>query len=253
MVDGRRKRRAFARREPKRSQPKKSKKDKREYADLPRFGRVPLVKVRITDPEGNEHECLDYDPDYEPPLPRGAVRGDVRKQTFCSMCHSPRYFYVDESKTCVQCGRDFVFGASEQKYWYESLKFHFDAVAIRCVACRRRQRTLRALHAQLGEARRRARNDPEDPAGQLELAETLVRFHQRTGEGHLNDAIAAARKALKLWPGAWEALFWEGMAQALSGRQAKAREALTRFVQEAPISRKSRPLLEGAARYLAER
>ena len=56
-------------------------------------------------------------------------------------------------KSCVQCGPDFVFGAKGQKYWYESLTFHFDSVAIICPKCRKIRRSVKALTAQLDLAK----------------------------------------------------------------------------------------------------
>src|SRR5262245_59246467 len=100
----------------------------------PMFGEIPLIRHVWTDGKGREHEYFGYDLSYSPQLPRGAVRGDVHRQHFCPMCHVPRFFYVDDARTCVQCGAEFVFSGEEQKFWYETLKFHFDSVAIRCPA-----------------------------------------------------------------------------------------------------------------------
>jgi hypothetical protein len=36
----------------------------------------------------------------------------------------PKYFYVDDERECIQCGKQFTFHAAEQKYWYETLKFN---------------------------------------------------------------------------------------------------------------------------------
>src|SRR5687767_11028641 len=82
------------------------------------FGEVPLIRVATPAVDGKVYEWWQYDPDYQPPLPRGAVRGDVRKQLYCTAHHMPKYFYVDEQRTCVQCAQRFTFRAAEQKYWY---------------------------------------------------------------------------------------------------------------------------------------
>lgn len=63
--------------------------------------------MTVQDEGGRMHTYKDYDLDYKPPMPSGAVRGDVRQQAFCSMCHVPRYFYVDQPLRCIQCSRDF--------------------------------------------------------------------------------------------------------------------------------------------------
>ncbi len=176
------------------------------------------------------HQWWRYDPDYAPPLPSGALRGDVRKQVFHPTCHVPKYFYVDEARSCLQCGERFTFRAAEQKHWYETLKFNFRAVPVRCLACRRRRRSEGVLREQIAMAREEIWQAPSDPAAQLALARALVEYHQRTNQGDLAAAVAAARKAHKLWPEAAEPLYWEGMAQVEAKRSAKARESLAAFL-----------------------
>lgn len=166
------------------------------------------------------------------------------------MCHTPRYFYLDQDRTCIQCGRAFVFSAEEQKYWYETLKFHFDAVAVRCPECRRRRRSEKALRNQIAAAKRGLEERPGDPALLLQLAQAVARYHQRTGQGNLDEAIAACRKALQIWPDACEALFWEAVCQRLAGRDAKARELFVSFIERAPRIRRLRPLVQEAEAFL---
>ncbi len=169
--------------------------------------------------------------DEQPPLPNGAVRGDVSKQHFCRYHNSGKAFYVDEARTCVQCGEDFVFYAQEQKYWYETLAFHLDSQCIRCLACRKLRRSQFALGQQIGNARKELKSKPDDPRVQLELASATVRLHERGGGGDLNEAIAAARKAHDIWPESAEPLFWEAKAQQLAGRDAKANDLFARFLE----------------------
>jgi Probable zinc-ribbon domain len=42
--------------------------------------------------------------------------------------NSPKFAYVDEVKKCSDCGNEFVFAATEQAFWYETLEFliYFD-------------------------------------------------------------------------------------------------------------------------------
>jgi len=198
------------------------------FVQHPFYGRVRVVRRPSS---GSSKEHWTYDPDYEPELPPGAVRGDVAKQVFCSACHVPKYFYVDEESQCLQCGRSFTFGAKEQKYWYETLKFNFHSAAVRCPDCRRLRRSERALREQIAHARAAIRNAPHDPAPHLALARALVEYHERTGQGQLDDAVAAARRAARLWPQAPDVLLWEGVAHARAGRTKRARECLTRFLR----------------------
>ena len=208
-----------------------------EFYAHPIYGQIPMLPVAELLPNGRVYRGLRYDPDYQPPMPKGAVRGDIRAQEFCAMCHSPRYYYVDVERRCVQCGDDFVFSASEQKYWYESLKFHFDSVAIRCKPCRRQRRSDKALNAQLGEAAQTLREQPDDPAAWAAQAEALVRLHERTGHGDLQKALSSARKAEKLWPQHAPAIYWQARTQELLGRHDKALALYARFLERPGIKR----------------
>lgn len=193
----------------------------------PLFGDIPIIKIYNT----FNQEYWDYDPDYKPLLPRGAVRGNIKSQSFCRMCHVPRYFYINQDKTCVQCGKDFVFSAKEQKYWYESLKFHFDSTAIRCPKCRRTQRNVKALNRQLELTKSKLREEPNDPLLLLALAQTIIAFHKKTNSGNLDEAIASCRLSIKLWPEAFEAIYWEGMCHFEAGRYSKASSFFADFIK----------------------
>ena len=190
----------------------------------PLYGDIPLI---------NRGDRMAYDPAYKPDLPKGAVRGDIEVQSYCPMCDIPRYFYVDEERTCVQCGERFVFGAKEQKFWYETLKFNYASTAIRCRRCRRERRTEVALRAQLADVLRKLEAKPRDPSLLLELAKTTVEYRERTGEGDLNRAIAACRTAASECPEDAEPLFWEGRCQELAGRTAKAQKLYDAFIGRA--------------------
>lgn len=195
----------------------------------PLFGAMPLVATTWVDANGHERSGYVYDASYRPEMPKGAVRGDITRQHFCSMCHSPRYFYVDVGRTCVQCGDAFVFSGAEQKFWYETLQFHFDSIATRCLGCRRKKRSDKALQQQLALATSEVDRDPENPVRLVALAEAIVQLFERLSQGSLPRAIAACRRArriCKAHPQAkvGEALFWEAKAQALAGRPADARQ-----------------------------
>jgi hypothetical protein len=215
----------------------------------PLFGRIPLVHQATTAANGKAYEWWLHDPTYEPSMPTGAVRGNVAEQVYCRGHHVPKYFYVDEDRECVQCGSPFTFRAAEQKHWYEVLKFNFGSVPIRCPKCRRQRRSEHALREAIARAKALVRERNEDPAAHLSLAAALVEYHERTGQGDLNAAIAAARRAAASWPQSGEALFWEGVAQARAGRAGRARRCLEGFLGR---SDGSRPLLVTRARaYLA--
>jgi tetratricopeptide (TPR) repeat protein len=179
-------------------------------------------------------------------MPKGAVAGDVTRQQYCPMCHVPKYFYVDEARTCVECGEAFTFWAKEQKFWYEELQFNFHSKAIRCLECRKSQRDAVTLQKSYGEAVRLASSKPSDPGAHLLLAEATVAYHEKADKGDLDRALASVRKAKKLNPSLHEWLFWEGAVQAATGRRDKACEALTRFIETARTYARYKNLIKTA-------
>lgn len=230
---------------------------RQDFFPHPTFGPIPMIEVTVTHADGTVASYRDYDPDYAPPLPKGAVRGSVRSQSFCRMCHTPKYFYVDIPGTCVQCGAGFVFRAGEQKHWYESLKFHFDSVAVRCVDCRRKRRSELSLQQELSLAKARVAKEPDSADAQLAVAEAIVRYYQRTGLGRIDHGLAAARKARRLLKGhaasdAARAEFWEASCQALAGRNALARPLFESFVARSHAGKRGATLLAEAKRWLSE-
>jgi hypothetical protein len=55
-----------------------------------------------------------------------------------------RGYYVDQPFTCQQCGKQEVWTATQQKWWYEVAKGGRWTVARLCRPCRRRERERRA-------------------------------------------------------------------------------------------------------------
>ena len=242
-----------------RPQPKAARREKCKKAQPPRkfethplYGEIPLVLRTYQDPAGNIHNFYQWDLDYEPPMPRHAVRGDVRKQNLCFSCHAPMFFYLDRHQTCIQCGRDFVFGAAEQKYWYETLGFYGTSVAIRCPECRRKKRNETSLNQQIAVAKFNLKKSPQDPMLLLSLAEAIVLCHMKTGHGKIEEAITAARKAHRIDSNAVEGMFWEGCSHRIAGRVDKARDLLRNFLATAPRSRQQATLMAKATEYLEE-
>jgi hypothetical protein len=68
-------------------------------------------------------------------------------------------FYVDHPFTCQDCGKEGVWTAAQQKWWYEIAKGEVWSGAIRCRACRGRERDrkteARRVHLE-GVAKKRA-------------------------------------------------------------------------------------------------
>lgn len=51
-----------------------------------------------------------------------------------------RGYYLDKPFTCKDCGKQEVWTATQQKWWYETAKGGVWTTATRCRACRRRER-----------------------------------------------------------------------------------------------------------------
>jgi len=209
----------------------------------PLFGAVPIVPGPSA---GEPGRLWVFDPDYRPPLPPGAVRGDPRRQLFC--CDVPRYFYVDLAQSCRSCGSPFVFSAREQRHWYETLGFRLDASAVRCLPCRRAFRRDRGLSRALADASRALAEGPLHPPAVLAYARAAVAYARRHGHGPLDAALGALRALRKAVPAVAESLYWEGRCQEAAGRPARAAEAWERFVAAARTRAVPRSLLADALR-----
>lgn len=214
----------------------------------PLFGEVPIVPGPGPGADGGPGRVWVYDPDFRPPLPPGAVRGDPRRQLFC--CDVPRYFYVDLERTCRACGAAFVFSAREQRHWYETLGFRLDASAVRCLPCRRAFRRDRGVSKALEVASRALAEGPLHPPAILAYARAVVAHAERFGHAPLDAAIGPLRALRKAVPAAAEALYWEGRCQEAAGRSGRAAEAYRRFLDAPGIPA---PLRRDAMRRLAGR
>lgn len=213
------------------------------------FGEIPLLEKVLVAPDGSTRVVETLDLDYQQPLPRGAVRGDPRQQTFC--CDLPRYYFLDVARSCVQCGERFVFSAEEQKHWYETLHFRLDSTAIRCKPCRRRRRSERAIREALAAASRAAADASGDAGALLAFAEATVAHVDRLGTGPIDRALAAARRARRLRPELAEARFWEARCHEAAGRLERAEAAYRELLAERGPAYLAKPLVRHAEAFLA--
>jgi Probable zinc-ribbon domain len=155
-------------------------------------------------------------PKLVPKIPRNAVRANIEAQYFGM--GGPRVYYEDIERRCIDCKRSFVFSAHEQKYWYEVRRFWLDSTTIRCAPCRRKVRGDKGAHANLTLARQSLSATPNSPTALLELARAIGQLYQRTGEGPLREAIAAARAARRLGRRCGEAFYWEALCHHALGQ-----------------------------------
>lgn len=55
-------------------------------------------------------------------------------------------FYIDKPFRCCDCGKEEIWKAADQKWFYEESKAHIDATAVRCHACRKARKESNARH-----------------------------------------------------------------------------------------------------------
>jgi hypothetical protein len=65
--------------------------------------------------------------------------------------NAAKFAYVDTFKKCSDCGNEFVFAASEQLYWYETLGFLIYSEPKQCVSCRHKRRSVKQANLEISE------------------------------------------------------------------------------------------------------
>jgi len=71
---------------------------------------------------------------------RSRLPVDVSKLDMGNTYSSPPEFYEDRAFVCRDCGVSQTWTAAQQKWWYEDAGGYFFATAIRCRACRVKER-----------------------------------------------------------------------------------------------------------------
>ena len=66
-----------------------------------------------------------------------AVRADHSKLDHINTYGFLPEFYIDRPFRCRDCGKEEIWGATDQKWYYEEAKGHIDATAARCHDCRK--------------------------------------------------------------------------------------------------------------------
>ena len=76
-----------------------------------------------------------------------------------------RGYYVDQPFRCVDCGKEEVWTAAQQRWWYEVARGDVFTRALRCRNCRRKERARKAearrVHLE-GIARKESREGPAE-------------------------------------------------------------------------------------------
>jgi hypothetical protein len=75
-----------------------------------------------------------------------AVAADLEKLDHINTYGSLPEFYIDKPFRCRECGKEEIWKATDQKWYYEETKAHIDAIAVRCHGCRnaRKKNSVRA-------------------------------------------------------------------------------------------------------------
>lgn len=76
-------------------------------------------------------------------LPEGAIPADLSQQVPWNSYSAAPLYYVDRPFTCRDCGREEIWTAAQQKWWYEVAKGSLYSTAVRCRDCRRARRNAR--------------------------------------------------------------------------------------------------------------
>jgi hypothetical protein len=107
---------------------------------------------------------------------------------------TPFAAYVDRPFRCEDCGKESIFGASEQQHWFEKLGFLIWVYPKQCPPCRAARRARKQTNASLAEALHGL--DEKDPA-QLEAVALLYEEMGATTKATEYRARAKNRKRPK--------------------------------------------------------
>ena len=70
-------------------------------------------------------------------FPEGAVMADLSQQVPNNSYGPPVLFYVDKPFKCIDCGKNEIWTAQQQQWYYEVAKGSLYATAVRCRSCRK--------------------------------------------------------------------------------------------------------------------
>ena len=173
----------------------KSKDHYSDFAEHPRYGKTPKLTGRNpqTNYAGRAYLHWHSGPDCR--IPDTAIAADLSQQTPATVAVTD---YYDVVRRCVDCDRQFIFFAAEQKFWYENLKFPLEADCIRCFDCRRIKRETDYLLARYEELLAVEGRSLEEA---LELIDTAITLCERSffGEKVLEKLRAWSRELTRTY------------------------------------------------------
>jgi hypothetical protein len=116
-------------------------------------------------------------------VPYGALPADQGKLVHDNTYGPRPRFYADRPFTCVGCGKEEVWTAADQKWWYEEARGKIASRANRCRDCRRQRRLKRSQERRVHIEGMVAKYGPEEAARRLRFTvEALERMRARRAE-----------------------------------------------------------------------
>ena len=94
-------------------------------------------------------------------MPEGAIVANLDEQEE-NNSYGVKAYYVDEPFTCRDCGKEEVWTAKQQQWWFEVAKGNINSKAVRCRACRKRVREEKAAQKKHMEELASQENEPPD-------------------------------------------------------------------------------------------
>ena len=116
-------------------------------------------------------------------LKRGkAIQSDPSKM---NLTVTPKYLaYFDTIVECNNCKKDFIFSATEQQYWFETLRFREESYPNKCLTCRKKVRQKKDLNTELSNLI--ANLDKENPDQLQRIAEIYAEMGITEKSKHYN-------------------------------------------------------------------
>lgn len=116
-----------------------------------------------------------------------AIMANPAVQVFC--LHAPYLAYYDVQGVCEDCKQGFTFSASEQRFWYEELRFLLHSRPKQCAPCRRKRRAQKQAEAELGPVLAALQLTPKDPELLIKIADLYLQAGRpRKGAEYLRRA-----------------------------------------------------------------
>jgi len=103
-------------------------------------------------------------------------------------------FYEDIIYNCIDCGKQTIFTAEQQKEWYEEKKRYYFQKPLRCPEHHEIWRKLRKSKLYMDRTLKILNNNPESKRAMKEYAVAVVSYHKISGHGDIKSALHILKK-----------------------------------------------------------